>query len=70
MIRKLFVGVAIAGLMSLGIALSVRSVQAQSQPDRSDKQEQKATKSISGKMTNIGIYPLAAASATAHDDAK
>ena len=54
MIRKLFVGVAIAGLMSLGTALSVHSVQAQSQPNRSDKQEQKATKSISGKITNIG----------------
>src|SRR5215469_18223154 len=52
MIRKFFAGVAIAGLMSLGIALSVHSVQAaQSQPDR---QEQKATKSISGKVTNIG----------------
>jgi len=54
MIRKLFVSVAIAGLMSLGTALSVRSVQAQSQPDRSEKQAQKATKSISGKITNIG----------------
>jgi hypothetical protein len=52
MTRKLFVAVAIASLMSAGIALSAHSVQ--SQPDRSDKQEQKATKSISGKITNIG----------------
>jgi len=53
MIRKLFAGVAIVGLMSLGTAFSVRSVRA-SQSDRSDKQEQKATKSISGKVTKIG----------------
>jgi hypothetical protein len=52
MIRKLFAGVAIAGLISLGTALSVRSVPA-SQAG-SDKQEQKATKSVSGKVTKIG----------------
>jgi hypothetical protein len=52
MIRKLFAGIAIAGLMSLGTALSV-SVHA-SQSDRADKQERKATKSISGKVAKIG----------------
>jgi len=49
MIRKLFVGAAIAGLMSLGATLSVAQ-----QPDQADKQEQKATKSISGKVAKIG----------------
>jgi len=53
MIRKLFVGVAIADLLSLGTALSVHSVHAQSQPDRSNKQEQKATKSVFGKVLKI-----------------
>jgi len=54
MIRELFVGVAIAGLMSLGLALSVHPVRAQSQPGQSDKQEQKATKSVSGRVLKIG----------------
>ena len=54
MIRKLFAGVAIAGLMSLSVALSEHSVRAQSQSDRSDNHEQKATKSISGKVIKIG----------------
>jgi hypothetical protein len=53
MIRKLFVGIAIAGLVSLGTALCEHSVHAQS-PDRSGKQEQKATKSVSGKVIKIG----------------
>ena len=53
MIRKLFVGVAIVGLMSLGTALSEHSVRAQSQSDRSE-QQQKATKSVSGKVIQIG----------------
>jgi hypothetical protein len=54
MIRKLFVGVAIVGLMSLSVALSEYSVHAQSQSDRSDKQEQKASKSVSGKVLKVG----------------
>jgi hypothetical protein len=54
MIRKLLVDIAIAGLLSLSVTLSVHSVPAQSQSDRSDKQEQKATKSISGKVIKIG----------------
>jgi len=52
MIRKLLVGV--AGLMSLSVALSVHPLRAQSQSDRSDKQEQKATKSVSGRVIKIG----------------
>ena len=53
MIRKPFAGVAIAGLMSLSAALFVHSVRAQSQSDRSDKQEQKATKLVSGKVIKV-----------------
>ena len=54
MIRQLLFGVAIAGLMSLSVTMSGYSVRAQSQSDRSDKQEQKATKSVSGRVINIG----------------
>ena len=54
MIRKLLVGIAIAGLMGLGATLSVHSVRARSQSGRSDKQEQKATKLVSGKVIKIG----------------
>jgi len=54
MIRQLLFGVAIAGLMSLSVTMAGYSVRAQSQSDRSDKQEQKATKSVSGRVINIG----------------
>jgi hypothetical protein len=53
MIRKLFVAIAMAGLLSLGTPLSVHSVRAPSQSDPADKQERKATKSVSGKVTKI-----------------
>ena len=54
MIRKLLIGVAITGLMDLSATLPVLSVRAQPQSNRSDRQEQKATKSVSGKVIKIG----------------
>jgi len=48
--RKYLVGAAVASLLTLGTSLSVRSVYAQSE----NRQEQKATKSVSGKVMDIG----------------
>ena len=51
MIRRLMTGVAVAGLLSMGTAVSVLSAAAQDAPA---KQEQQSTKSISGKISSIG----------------
>jgi len=51
MIRKFFTGVAVAGLLSIGTAISVLPAGAQ---EASAKQEQRSTKSISGKISSIG----------------
>jgi len=51
MIRKLFVGATLAGLMTLGVGTAVRSANAQ---DPGDKQEQQASKTVSGKVAAIG----------------
>jgi hypothetical protein len=51
MIRKLFVGASLAGLLTLGVGMAVRTANAQ---DRGDKQEQQAAKTISGKVASIG----------------
>jgi hypothetical protein len=51
MIRKLFVGATLAGLMTLGVGTVVRSANAQ---DPGDKQEQQASKTVSGKVASIG----------------
>jgi hypothetical protein len=51
--RRVVVNFAVAGLLSLAPALSLCPANAQSSAGQS-KQEQKATKSISGKVTNIG----------------
>ena len=53
MIRRLMVSVAVAGLLWLGAAFALRPTFAQ-EGGKQDKQEQKATKSVSGKVTNIG----------------
>lgn len=56
MIRKLFVGATLAGMMTLGTGLSAlaQSPSEQNPPEKSNRQEQQATKSVSGKVTNIG----------------
>src|SRR5215472_4971654 len=54
MIRKLLVSIVITILMSLSVTLSAHWVRPYSQSDQSDKQEQKATKSVSGKVIKIG----------------
>jgi hypothetical protein len=51
MIRRLLVGGAFAGLLTLGAGMALRTANAQ---DPADKQEQQATKTISGKVTTIG----------------
>jgi hypothetical protein len=51
MIRRLLVGGAFAGLLTLGAGMTLRTANAQ---DPADKQEQKATQTISGKVTAIG----------------
>lgn len=51
MIRKLFVGTSLAGLLTLGAGMAVRTANAQ---DPGDKQEQPASKTISGKVAAIG----------------
>ena len=51
MIRKLLVGASLAGLLTLGVGMAVRTANAQ---DRGDKQEQQAAKTISGKVASIG----------------
>ena len=54
MIRKLLVSIVITILMSLSVTLSAHWVRPYSQSDQSDKQEQKATKSVSGRVIKIG----------------
>jgi hypothetical protein len=58
MVRKYFAGAAVVSLLTLGTPLSVRSVYAQSpsetQSPANNSQEQKSTKSVSGKITDIG----------------
>jgi hypothetical protein len=51
MIRRLLVSGAFAGLLTLGAGMTLRNANAQ---DPADKQEQQATKTISGKVTAIG----------------
>lgn len=51
MIRKIFTGVAVAGLLSMGTAISVLPASAS---QAAAKQEQQSTKSVSGKVSNIG----------------
>lgn len=51
MIRKLFIGASLAGLLTLGAGMAVRTANAQ---DPGDKQEQKASKTVSGKVASIG----------------
>lgn len=51
MIRKLFIGASLAGLLTLGVGASFRTANAQ---EPADKQEQKAAKTISGKVASIG----------------
>jgi hypothetical protein len=51
MIRKLLVGGAFAGLLTLGAGMTLRTANAQ---DSAGKQEQQATKTISGKVATIG----------------
>jgi len=50
MIRKLFVGATLAGLMTVGVGTAVKSANAQ---DPGDKQQQ-ASKTVSGKVASIG----------------
>ena len=51
MIRKLFMCASLAGLLTLGAGIAVRTANAQ---DPGDKQEQPASKTISGKVASIG----------------
>lgn len=51
MIRKVFVGASLAGLLALSAGVAVRAANAQ---DPGDKQEQPASKTISGKVASIG----------------
>jgi hypothetical protein len=51
MIRKIFAGASLAGLLTLGAGIAVRPANAQ---DPADKQEQQASKTIAGKVTAIG----------------
>ena len=51
MIRRLLVGGAFAGLLTLGAGMTLRTANAQ---DPADQHEQQATKTISGKVTAIG----------------
>jgi len=51
MIRKLFVGASLAGLLTLGAGMAVRTANAQ---DPGGKQEQPAAKTVSGKIASIG----------------
>jgi len=51
MIGKLFVGASLLGLLTLGAGTAVPRASAQ---DPSDKQEQKASKTVSGKVASIG----------------
>jgi hypothetical protein len=50
MLRKLFVGATLAGLITLGVGTAVRTANAQ---DPGEKQQQ-ASKTISGKVAAIG----------------
>jgi hypothetical protein len=50
MIRKLFVGATLAGLMTLGVGSAVRTANAQ---DPGEKQQQES-KTVSGKVASIG----------------
>jgi hypothetical protein len=51
MIRKICAGASLAGLLTLGAGTAVRTANAQ---DPADKQEQQASKTISGKVSAIG----------------
>ena len=51
MIRRLLVGGAFVGLLTLGAGMTLRTASAQ---DPAGKQEQQATKTISGKVAAIG----------------
>ena len=53
MIRRLLVGGAFAGLLTLGAGMTLRNANAQDPADKQE-QEQQATKTISGKVTTIG----------------
>src|SRR5215813_8691816 len=50
MIRKLFVGASLLGVMTLGAGAAVHKASAQDP----DKQEQPASKTVSGKVASIG----------------
>lgn len=54
MIRKFLIGASLAGLLTLGIGASLRPANAQYGKQEPDKQEQKAAKTVSGKVASIG----------------